>query len=178
MAAFNRNSQNRERGGGYGSGCRFLTRAGAAHGGRAICASTVGSGWLGVDGWDHRPTGCTDLGNDPPRPWPPRHGPACPGHLSRHKCLNGGPDKPGHDGVGTFPAMTGGTFPAMPRGTSLARCILGYPSIRPGSRHGAPVPFATARSWVSSVCSSRMVKGLRSRPASCPVAMSASSNSA
>src|SRR3954447_18263473 len=30
------------------------------------------------------PTACTDLGIDPQRPLPLRHGPACPGHLSRH----------------------------------------------------------------------------------------------
>ena len=27
-----------------------------------------------------------------------RHGPACPGHLSRHGAATGCPDKPGHDG--------------------------------------------------------------------------------
>jgi hypothetical protein len=26
-----------------------------------------------------------------------RHGPARPGHLSRHRAGSGGPDKPGHD---------------------------------------------------------------------------------
>jgi hypothetical protein len=30
---------------------------------------------------------------------PVRHGPACPGHLSRHSAGIGGPDKLGHDGV-------------------------------------------------------------------------------
>ncbi len=28
----------------------------------------------------------------------PRHGPACPGHLSPHSAVTGGPDEPGHDG--------------------------------------------------------------------------------
>ena len=40
-----------------------------------------------------------------PRPAPARtllfrHGPACPGHLSRHRAGTGGPDTPGHDGEG------------------------------------------------------------------------------
>src|SRR4051794_500348 len=44
--------------------------------GRAGCCPIVMAGRV--------PTACTDLGIDPPRPLPPRHGPACPGHLYPH----------------------------------------------------------------------------------------------
>src|SRR5258708_22062199 len=45
-------------------------------------------------------------------PPPPRHGPARPGHLSRHRADRGGPDQPGHDGERRTRAMTQRARPA------------------------------------------------------------------
>jgi error-prone DNA polymerase len=46
--------------------------------------------------WDCTLESCRDRHGTPRT----RHGPACPGHLSRHRAGIGGPDKPGHDDWG------------------------------------------------------------------------------
>src|SRR4051812_47112445 len=66
----------------------------------AICALTGEGGWPGL-----RPTACTDLGNDPPRPclipsWPGLSGPSVAAGAG-----TGGPDKPGHDDGETLAAI-------------------------------------------------------------------------
>src|SRR5690242_5941001 len=53
-----------------------------------------------------RPTACTDLGNDPPRPWLITVVARLVRAINSSTCAaTGGPDKPGHDDVGTFPAI-------------------------------------------------------------------------